>query len=50
MVIGVLLVLVVVPWLAWDWDSDRWRHPIPAGIVLAVGSGLIGYAIGAGPD
>jgi hypothetical protein len=50
MVIGVLLLLFVVPVLAWDWSRDQWRYPKTAGVMLWVSGGLVGYAIASGPD
>ena len=50
MVTGVLLLLIVVPLLAWDWGKSEWRYPKTAGVLLWVSGGLIGYAIGVGPD
>ena len=40
MVGGVLLLLIIVPWLARDCEADRWRNPIPAWLVLLT-SGLM---------
>lgn len=50
MLVGVLLALIVVPMLLGDWDRDKWRHPKTAGALLWLSGGLIGYAIGVGPD
>ena len=50
MVTGVLLLLIVVPLLAWDWGKSEWRYP-KTGRGPSVGQReLIGYAIGVGPD
>jgi hypothetical protein len=50
LLVGVLLVLIVVPLLAWDWDRSKWRWPRVSAVLLLAGGVMIGYAIAAGPD
>jgi hypothetical protein len=47
--IGIFVTLLIVPWVAWDWNRNEWRHPKVAAVLLWIGGVMIGYGIGVGP-